>query len=143
LFQGRCGEYKCSKVCVKNTFPVKPVFAITIYKAQGRTISKVILAISERQGNGCGLNYRSIYVAFSQVKHKDNIRLLLSNDNGNRESLTYLTKLKANPCNLAFVEGLDTNEGGFDGNRVFNKYVQLTGKPKSYSIPSSNKREGN
>ena len=137
------GEYKCSKVRVKNFFPVKPGFAITIYKAQGRTISKVILAISERQGNGCALNYRSIYEAFSRVKHKHDIRLLLFDDNGNRESLTYLTKLKADPCNLAFVEGFDTNGGEFDGNRVFNKYVQLTGKAKSYSIPSSNKRKRN
>jgi hypothetical protein len=137
------GKYKCSKVRVKNFFPVEPGFAITIYKAQGRTISKVILAISERQGNGCGLNYRSIYVAFSRVKHKHDIRLLLFDDNGSRESLTYLTKLKADPCNLAFVEGFNTNGGEFDGNKVFNKYIQLTGKPKSYSIPFSNKRKHN
>jgi hypothetical protein len=137
------GDYKCSKVRVKNFLPVKPGFAITIYKAQGRTISKVILAISECQGNSCGLNYHSIYVAFSQVEHKNDMRLLLFDDNGNRESLTYLTKLKAYPCNLAFFEGFDTNEGEFDGNRVFKKYVQLTGYPKSYSIPFSNKRKRN
>jgi hypothetical protein len=137
------GDYKCSKVRVSNFFPVEPGFAITIYKAQGRTISKVILAISERQGNGCGLNYRSIYVACSRVKQKHDIRLLRFNDNGNRESLTYLTKLKADPCNLAFVEGFDTNGGQFDGNRVLNKYEQLTGQPKYYSIPSSKKRKRN
>ncbi len=129
------GSTNAAKSVSRTFVPVEPGLAITIYKAQGRTISKVILAISERQGNGCALNYRSIYVAFSRVKHKHDIRLLLFDDNGNRESLTYLTKLKADPCNLAFVEGFDTNRGEFDGNRVFNKYVQLTGKPKSYSIP--------
>jgi hypothetical protein len=69
--------------------------------------------------------------------------MLLFDDNGNRESLAYLTKLKADPCNLAFVEGFDTNGGQFKGNRVFNKYEQLTGQPKYYSIPSSKKRKRN
>jgi hypothetical protein len=137
------GEYKCSKVRITNFFPVQPSFAITIHKAQGRTIPKVIVAISERQGNGCGLDYHSIYVAFSRVKHKNDIRLLLFQDDGTRESLTYLTKLKADPCNVAFVEGFDTNGGKFDSNRVLNKYKDLTGKPQSYSIPSSNKRKRN
>jgi hypothetical protein len=123
------GKYKCSKIRVMNFFPVEPGFAITIYKAQGRTIPKVILAISERQGDGCGLNYRSIYVAFSRVKRKDDIRLLLFNDDGDRTSITYLTKLTADPCNRAFVDGFDTNGGKFDINKVMRKYEELTGKP--------------
>jgi hypothetical protein len=123
------GEYKCSKIRVKNFFPVEPGFAITIYKAQGRTIPKVILAISERQGDGCGLNYRSIYVGFSRVKHKDDIRLLLFHDDGSRTSLTYLTKLTADPCNLAFVDGYDINGGEFDVKKVLDNYARLTEKP--------------
>jgi ATP-dependent exoDNAse (exonuclease V) alpha subunit len=118
---GPNGEYRCSKVRVKNFFPVEPGFAITIYKAQGRTIPKVILAISERKGNGCGLNYRSIYVAFSRVKQRDDIRLLLFDDDGSRSSLTYLTKLKADPCNVAFVDGFDDNGGKFNEQRVLNR----------------------
>jgi hypothetical protein len=136
------GEYKCSRVRVKNFFPVEPGFAITIYKAQGRTMPKVILAISERQGQGCGLNYRSVYVAFSRVKHRKDIRLLLCHDDGTRASLTYLTKLTADPCNLAFVDGFDNeNDGKFDAQKVLNRYAQLTGKPSPYSVrPGDRKR---
>ena len=134
------GAYKCSKIRVKNFFPVEPGFGITIYKAQGRTIPKVILAISERHGDGCGLNYRSVYVAFSRVKHANDIRLLLFHDNGDRTSLTYLTNLTADPCNLAFVEGFDKNGGKFNMERVLDKYAELTGKPESYPAQSSNKK---
>jgi hypothetical protein len=137
------GEYKCSKIRVKNFFPVEPGFAITIYKAQGRTIPKVILAISERQGDGCGLNYRALYVAFSRVKETNDVRLLLFGDDGSRESLTYLAKLTADPCNLAFVDGFDINGGEFDAEKVVEKYAELTGKPKSYSIRSGDKRKRN
>jgi hypothetical protein len=137
------GKYKCSKIRIKNFFPVEPGFAITIYKAQGRTIPKVILAISERQGDGCGLNYCSIYVAFSRVKHKDDIRLLLFSDDRSRASLTYLTDLTADPCNLAFIDGFDANGREFDVKKVLDKYAQLTGKPKSYSVRSGNKRKHN
>jgi hypothetical protein len=135
---GPNGEYRCSKIRVTNFFPVEPGFAITIYKAQGKTIPKVILAVSERQGKGCGLNYRSIYVAFSRVKHKNDIRLLLFADDGTKNSLTYLTKLTADPCNRAFIAGFDKNGGKFDSSKVFDKYALLTGKPKSYS---GNKRK--
>ena len=121
------GQYKCSKVFVKNFFPVEPGFAITIYKAQGRTIPKVILAISKREGHGCGLNYRSIYVAFSRVKDRNDIRLLLIDHD--RSSLQYLTKLKADPCNLAFVEGFDEKGGKYNLNKVLQKYAQLTRNP--------------
>ena len=125
------GTYKCSKIRVRNFFPVEPGFAITIYKAQGRTIPKVILAISERQGDGCGLNYRAIYVAFSRVKLKNDIRLLLFSDDGTRASLTYLTKLTADPCNLALIDGFDKHGGKFNVEKVLDKYAKLTGSNRS------------
>jgi hypothetical protein len=140
---GRNGEYKCSKVRVRNFFPVEPGFAITVYKAQGRTLPKVILAVSERKGNGCGLDYRSIYVAFSRVKRKEDIRLLLFGEGGYRDSITYLTKLKADPCNLAFIEGFDENGRKFSCKRVLDKYEELAGKPRSSSTPSKEKRKRN
>jgi hypothetical protein len=142
---GSNGEYRCSKVKVANYFPVDPGFAITIYKAQGRTIPKVILAISERKGDGCQLNYRSIYVAFSRVKQRDDIRLLLFRDDGYRNSLHYLTKLTADPCNPAFIEGFDKQGGRFFSNeKVLNKYAELTGKRRPSSTTwSGNKRKRN
>jgi hypothetical protein len=140
---GRNGKYKCSKIRIRNFFPIEPGFAITINKAQGKTMPKVILAVSERHGDGCGLSCRSVYVAFSRVKDRNDIRLLLFHDKGTRESLTYLTKLTADPCNLAFIEGFDRNGGEFNYEKVFKKHMQLTGNPKSPFLRSSNKRKRN
>jgi hypothetical protein len=133
------GDYKCSKVRVKNFFPVEPGFATTIYKAQGRTIPKVILAISKREGDGCELSYRSLYVSFTRVRECKDQRFLLFNDNGDRASLTYLTHLKADPCNLAFVEGFE--DQGFNPKKVLAKYAQLTGTLQSSSHRSGDKRK--
>jgi hypothetical protein len=85
----------------------------------------VILAIPERQGDGCGLNYRAVYVAFSRVKQGDDIRLLLFHDDKHRTSLAYLTNLEADPRNRAFIEGFDRNGGRFDHKKVLAKYAEL------------------
>jgi hypothetical protein len=135
------GECKCSKIRVKNYFPVELGFAITIYKAQGKTIPKVILAISERQGNGCGLNCRAVCVGLSRVKLRADMRLLLFGDDGNRTSLAHLTKLTADPCNLAFVAGFDSNGGEFNAQNVLNKHAELARNPKSFPVRSGNKRK--
>jgi hypothetical protein len=137
------GDYRCSRVRVTNYFPVEPGFAITVYKAQGRTIPKVILAISERKAVGCGMSYRAIYVAFSRVKARDDIRFLLFDDGGSRRSLTYLTHLKADASNLAFIEGFSKEGGAFDFQKVLDKHAELTGKPSQpCSFPlAGNKRK--
>jgi hypothetical protein len=140
---GLHGEYRCSRVLVMNYFPVEPGFAITINKAQGRTIPKVILAISDRKGEGCRLTFCALYVGFSRVKHRDDIRLLLFGDDGYRSSLIYLTKLTADPCNPAFIEGFDKQGGGFSNERVLNKYAELTQTPRPSSAPSGSKRKRN
>ena len=38
-----------SRVIVEPLFPVQPCFAITVDKAQGQTIQRVIVALSERE----------------------------------------------------------------------------------------------
>ena len=64
-------EYLPSRVELKNNFPLELAFAITMHKAQGRTLSKVILALSDRGGSSAAqLTYASLYVALNRVKKK-------------------------------------------------------------------------
>jgi hypothetical protein len=62
-------------------------------------------------------------------------------DDGSKASLACLTKLSADPCNLAFVDGFGRNGGRFDVEKGLDKHAQLTGKPKSHSIQSGEKRK--
>ena len=99
-----CGP---SKIRIKNHFPIEPAFAMTVDKAQGRTMSKVILALSSQSFAPCQMDCASIYVALSRVKHRNDIRLLLSGKNvaEQRDSLRYISALRRNPSIAAFFAG--------------------------------------
>ena len=53
------------------------ILYIKISGEQGRTIRKVILAISEHPNNFIRMKWEGLYVALSRVKFSDDIRLLL------------------------------------------------------------------
>lgn len=55
-------------------FPITPAYAFTDYRAQGQTISSVIVDIA-RPPSG-GLNLFNLYVALSRSSGRDTIRLL-------------------------------------------------------------------
>ena len=60
-------NYLPSKVHVFAHFPLEMEFVITAHKAEGRTLDRVILALSERHGKGCNMSYAALYVALSRV----------------------------------------------------------------------------
>ena len=90
-----------------NHFPVEPAFAMTVEKAQGRTLKRVILALSNRSAHNCQMDYASLYVSLSRVKHREDMRLLLAGETivQQIQSLEYCTKLKRNKAITAFFEG--------------------------------------
>lgn len=61
-------------VRIRDIFPIEMAFAMTVHKAQGRTIDKVILAIDENPVQK--FVFAAVFVAFSRVRHRDNLRLL-------------------------------------------------------------------
>jgi hypothetical protein len=63
-----------AKVCVREIFPFDLGFAMTVHKAQGRTIKRVIIDLRKHPVKP--LEYASIFVAMSRVEHGDHIRLL-------------------------------------------------------------------
>ena len=62
---------------------------MTVHKDQGRTITKVILALSKRPSHCLQMRYQSIFVAMSRIRQSDNIHLLLHEKSGYDE-LTYI-----------------------------------------------------
>jgi hypothetical protein len=86
---------------------------MTVNRSQGQTLENVILAISKRSLTSCDFKYNGIYVAFSRVKSKKNIRLLLV---GNYEalkweSIRYITELKPDPFCSAVKSGWSRKGG--------------------------------
>jgi hypothetical protein len=57
--------YMLSIIETRNHFPLEPAFAATVHKSQGRTLNKVILALSYRNAARCNLSYEALYVALS------------------------------------------------------------------------------
>jgi hypothetical protein len=95
------------KVTIQQRFPIDLDFAITVNRSQGQTLDNVILAISKRDLQSCDFRYNGIYVAFSRVKSKDNIRLLLvgNSESAKWESVRYITNLRPDPFCQAVVDG--------------------------------------
>ena len=61
-----------SRVVIQAHFPLHPGFAITVDKAQGQTLDRVIVALSKREMRLVNFMYACFYVAMSRVR-KDNI----------------------------------------------------------------------
>jgi hypothetical protein len=101
----RGGEhYSPSRIEIRQNFPIEPAFAATVYKAEGRTISHVILALAKRSAAMCDLTYEALCFALSRVKTKDGIRLLL-NSRHPWETLEYIWTLRPDKKVQAFFQG--------------------------------------
>ena len=64
-------NYQPSRVEVRSIFPLESGIAITIHKAQGRTIQKVILCLSNRKSANMNPKYAALHVALSRVRWKE------------------------------------------------------------------------
>ena len=96
-----------ARVTTQELFPFDLSFAITVFKAQGKTMPKVVLALAHRYAQSIQFSYSAIYVALSRVKHASDIRLLL-HDNGSRpgySGLQYITHLKHDIHVLDYYKG--------------------------------------
>ncbi|KAL7526069.1 hypothetical protein ACHAWF_001619, partial [Thalassiosira exigua] len=102
----RCGgglRYYQSKVSLVDYFPTKLGFSVTIHEAQGRTIPKVILCISENPLPFLRLKWEGLYVALSRVCHRDDIHLLVCFDD--QMTMEYIGSLKKNKFIKSYFDG--------------------------------------
>ena len=118
-------NYLPSRVQIRSIFPLEPGFAITIHKAQGRTIEKVILSLSKRYANNLDPTYAALYVALSRVKCKEDIRLFLHYDLSGQpdyERITYIDSLKPDKSINAFFEGYKFDKNKWNADIALQKF---------------------
>ena len=99
-----------SRVIVEPHFPVQPCFAITVDKAQGQTIQRVIVALSERDLRLVNFTYSCVAVAFSRVKEAQHLRILLKKEANpvlEWDTLTYMLFLERDSSVKSFFAGFN------------------------------------
>lgn len=112
-----------SRVVIQHIFPLQPTFALTIDKAQGQTIKRVIIALSKRKLSITDFQYACLYVALSRVKMRQHIRIILTDEDNKDlqwQSLLYINSLQRDPSIDAFFEGFPTRQQNWK-NIVWNK----------------------
>ena len=101
-----------SRLIVEPLFPVQPCFAITVDKAQGQTIQRVIVALSERDLRLVNFTYACVTVAFSRVEEAQNLRILLKKEANAAlewDTLTYISFLERDSSVRSFFAGFSVN----------------------------------
>jgi hypothetical protein len=97
----------CVSANVKEPFPFGLAFAMIVHKAQGRTIKRVIIDLTDHPKQHGKMEYAAVFVALSRVKHSDHLRLLEKDPFEHDRSLQYksLSSLKPDPDAAAFLHG--------------------------------------
>ena len=87
---------------------------MTVEKSQGRTLKRVILALSSRSSKSCQMDYSSLYVSLSRVRRREDMRLLLTGNtfSDQQMSLLYCESLKRNNAITAFFDGFQSTKEG-------------------------------
>ena len=100
---------------VRDPFPVQSAFSMTIHKAQGRTIKRMVVDLTWQGSHNCRMEYAAVFVALSRVASKDHIRLLRHAKVGRmfdpEEAYGYLAKLKPARAVAAFYHGFVPRTG--------------------------------
>ena len=105
--------FSVGRVETRPLFPYDLAFAMTVHKAQGRTISRVVLALSMDPLQTSRMSYASIFVAMTRVRQSDHLRLLYHNNGCNRGDLgvEYITRLHPDPDVLDYYAGFINDSG--------------------------------
>ena len=97
--RGWCQIYGVSKAPLKDYFCIEPGFCITIHKAEGRTIHRLILSISDHPHHRLRHKWEGLYVGLSRVEYSEHMRLLLKRgDWGTTKLLRDLERCKHTEC---------------------------------------------
>jgi len=94
---------RASKVPLAGYFPLDLGFCITVPKAQGRTIHRVIASLSEHPIPFLKFSWEQLYVVLSRIRHHDDLRLLLPLNN--RNTLTYIANLEKDQSTAHYFAG--------------------------------------
>ena len=120
---GSSGLYLPSKITVREHFPFDLGFAMTIHKAQGRTLNKIILCLTSRPEALLQMTLASLYVALSRVKHHNDIRILYHSLQQNTVEIEYLSFLNANNNIHCYYNGFQ-QDTPWNGQLAYETYRQ-------------------
>ena len=125
---GNHPRYKPGRIETSYVYAFELALAMTIHKAQGRTISSVILALSPRPSKLQQMVFSALYVAFSRVQEAEDIRIFVHNDadcvDQCLEDLLYIVDLKPSPYVLAFYDGFLPNHC-WNAKAAYESYISL------------------
>ena len=129
--------YEPSRVTIRGLFPLDPGFSMTVHKAEGRTMERVILCLSHHGEAKTNWDRRGIYVAFSRVQRACDIRLLLHGRTSMEKwmSISYIVDLYKDCTAKSFFAGYGRKSGAphnrswktneWDGRRSYNTYAKM------------------
>jgi hypothetical protein len=105
-------EQQMSCARVYSEFPIELGFAVTVHLAQGRTIPKVVVSISEPPSSQSCLRfkYSSLFVALSRVRNSADMKFLYKEDT-REEALEYLKDLTPDPHTRLYNAGFQNSSG--------------------------------
>jgi len=139
--------YGVSTVPLRDHFCIEPGFCITLHKAQGRTIRRLVLSISDHPHPKLRQKWEGLYVGVSRVEYNEHFRLLLKRgDWGTATLLRDLERCKHTEC---FFKGYaqQSNHGGMRWNRqlarVAAEETYLFKKKKTCKAKKRSKRRWN
>ena len=89
---------------VSQPFPFDLAFAITVHKAQGRTMNRVVVDLSSHPTYITQMNFAAVFVSMSRVRNGNHLRLLPHPGNRNH-NYQHLPFLKISQAVMAFYHG--------------------------------------
>ena len=95
--------FNALSVPMADHFPIELGFCITIPKAQGRTIHKLIASLSEHPCPFLRFKWEQMYTLLSRITGADDLRLLLRM--GDRNTLNYISDLEKDPYTTYYFAG--------------------------------------
>jgi Viral (Superfamily 1) RNA helicase len=97
------------EVQIQDPFSFQLGFSMTVHKAQGRTIDKVVLDLHYKTNHLKRLGFDVIFVALSRVRSRSSICLIKHTHTSFEEAYGYISRLKPASNVMAFYRGFTGN----------------------------------
>ena len=101
-----------AEVQIAEPFPFDLAFSMTIHKAQGRTLPRIVVDLNKHPIGRHRMQYAAVLVAMTRVKQKCHLRRLKHSQKDETTMHEYLAKLKPSHCLLQFLAGYIPDQNG-------------------------------